>query len=397
MSTAADIVICGSGIIGLTLARQLASEGRRDILVIDKEPAIGAHASGRNSGVLHAGVYYDPGTMKAKACQAGNRLMKAYCREHNLPLNENRKVIVARNEAEWPALDMLFERAKANGANVEMIDEDDLAHAEPLARTTGKAMLSHDTAVVDPKAILAQLEEDCRQSGAIRFDLCAGFEKRESNTSVRTSNGVVEYRWFINTAGAWSDRIAHAFDIGRDYKMLPFKGTYRELIGPKADLVRGSIYPVPDIRNPFLGVHFTRGIHGKVGLGPTAIPAFGRAHYGALEGVDSEAFSILFRDAVLFVTNPKFRRVAMTEPRKYLSRCFYEDARQLVKELEPRDIGPSPKCGVRPQLVNWKTRELVMDFMVENGENSTHVLNAISPAFTCSMDIAKKLSPMIPG
>ena len=156
-------------------------------------------------------------------------------------------------------------------------------------------------------------------------------------------------------------------------------------------MVRGSIYPVPDIRNPFLGIHFTRNVHGEVYLGPTAIPALGRENYGIIQGIDAEGFKIIYRDAVLFFANPKFRDVALREPRKYLSQFFFSSAAELVKQLDPADIEPAEKVGIRAQLVDWENKELVMDFLVVHEGNSIHVLNPVSPAFTSSMDLAQKL------
>jgi L-2-hydroxyglutarate oxidase LhgO len=153
--------------------------------------------------------------------------------------------------------------------------------------------------------------------------------------------------------------------------------------------VRGNIYPVPDIRNPFLGVHFTRSAHGEVYVGPTAIPAAGRENYGILRGAGAEAFSILAQDATLFLRNARFRSVALTEPRKYVPAFFHRDAARLVKRYDPALFERAEKVGIRPQLVDWRTKELVMDFVVEARDASVHVLNPISPAFTCSMDLAR--------
>ena len=388
----AGIVICGAGIVGLTLARELVRRGHSDILILDKEPDIGRHASGRNSGVLHSGVYYSPGSLRAKSCLEGNRLMREYCREHGLPLKENGKVIVTQTEAELPALLELHRRATENGAQVELIDERALAEIEPLARTVGQALRVPQTAVVDPKAILAQLRRELTDSGKVQFLFMARFTGRPGPRQAETTAGRVSYGFFINAAGAHCDRVAHAFGVGRNYRLVPFKGIYRKLSGPRADLVHGSIYPVPDIRNPFLGVHFTRGVHDDVYLGPTAIPAFGRENYGILAGVDGEAPSILWRDTVLFAKNPKFRAVALEEPRKYFFRHFFNDARKLVKELDPTDVVPTHKAGIRPQLVDLGTHELVMDFLVERDQESLHVLNAISPAFTSSLFFARMLA-----
>jgi L-2-hydroxyglutarate oxidase LhgO len=192
----------------------------------------------------------------------------------------------------------------------------------------------------------------------------------------------------VNAAGAYCDRVAHLFGVGRQYRLIPFKGIYRKLRKGLSHTVRGNIYPVPDIRNPFLGVHFSRDIHGEVYLGPTAIPAFGRENYGIFSGIDREGVSIALSDAVLFFRNPKFRGVALREPRKYSSYAFFRDAARLVKVLSPSDIEPSEKVGIRAQLVDWRTKELVMDFQVIADGDAIHVLNPISPAFTSSMDIA---------
>ncbi|MBF0567365.1 MAG: L-2-hydroxyglutarate oxidase [Nitrospirae bacterium] len=385
----AEILICGAGIIGLTVARQLLKDGYKDIVIIEKEDAPGRHASGRNSGVLHAGVYYMPDTLRAKSCLRGNMLMKEYCRERGLPLFESGKVIVAKNETEIPILKELLKRATANGARVELIDERQLNEIEPAAKTCATALYSYDTAVVDPKAVLMALYDDLLKTGKVTIIKNTQFKGVRGSATCMTTNGAIAFGTFINAAGAYSDKVAHAFGVGSQYSLVPFKGIYRKLRPDSVSMIRGSIYPVPDIRNPFLGVHFTRGIDGSVYLGPTAIPALGRENYGILKGIDSEALEILRRELVLFSENPKFREVAFTEPKKYLFKYFFEDARVLVKDLEPKDVVPSDKAGVRPQLVDWKTKELVTDFIVVKDGNSVHVLNSISPAFTSSMDFAR--------
>ncbi len=204
-----------------------------------------------------------------------------------------------------------------------------------------------------------------------------------------TTKGDFRFDFFVNSAGAHADRVAHIFDLGRKYTILPFKGTYKKLRKEKSYLVKGNIYPVPDVRNPFLGVHFTRSYNGEVYIGPTAIPAFGRENYGILKGVDREALSILIKDIVLFFTNPKFRNVALTEPKKYLSEFFFKDIEPMIEGLSKEDILPSDKVGIRPQLVDWERKELVMDFLVLKDSNSIHILNAISPAFTSAFAFAE--------
>lgn len=373
------------------MARELLARGHKDILIIDKEDEVAKHASGRNSGVLHAGIYYAPGSLRAQSCLSGNFKMKAYCKEKGLPLLETGKVIVAKNESEISTLHELYARATANGAKVELIDEERLSQIEPNAKTCKEALFSHYTAVVDPRAVMKSLYNDLLQSGKVTFMLGTSFITARKNNIIVTDKGEISCGLFINAAGAYSDQVARPFGFGEGYQLIPFKGIYKKLKKNKADIIKGSIYPVPNIKNPFLGIHFTRSATGDVYLGPTAIPAFGRENYGILAGLDSEAFSIILRDAVLFMKNQKFRSIAFEEPRKYFFKCFFNDAKELVKELNPDDIESTPKVGIRPQLVDIKRNELVMDFLIESDNKSVHVLNAISPAFTGSMFFAEMI------
>jgi L-2-hydroxyglutarate oxidase len=385
-----EILIVGGGIIGLTLARELVKKGRSDVVVLEKEADLGKHASGRNSGVLHAGIYYSPDSAKARTCLAGNKLMRAYCREKGLPLVEAGKVVVARSEEELPTLDELHRRATANGARVRFVDVKELSAIEPVARTVGKALHSLDTAVVDPKLVLKSLRADLEAAG-VRIVTGTRFLSREGLDVAVTTAGRIRYGRVVNAAGAWCDTVARAFEVGEHYRLIPFKGIYRKLREGASYPVNGSIYPVPDIRNPFLGVHFTRSVHGDVYLGPTAIPALGRENYGLVRGAGGEAFAILASDARLFVSNPKFRTVALAEPRKYLPMFFHRDAAKLVTRYDPSLFVSAEKVGIRPQLVDWRTKELVMDFLVLAKDGSVHVMNPISPAFTSSMELARQV------
>ncbi len=334
-----DVLITGGGIIGLTIARELLKVGYDNIAILEKEKEIGKHASGRNSGVLHAGIYYSKASLKAQFCLQGNILMKEYCREKNIPLLETGKVIISRNKEEIPVLKELYQRALKNGAKAELIAETQLKTIEPYARTCELALFSPETAVVNPHKILVSIEKELIDSGKVRMLNGLEFMGINNNGEAITSNG--------------------------------------------------NIYPVPDIRNPFLGIHFTKVTDGTVYIGPTAIPAFGRENYEFLKGVDKELFEILLREGVLFFTNAGFRKVAVSEPGKYFLRSFFKEIKGMVHDLNIEDILPSNKSGIRPQLVNWKKNELVMDFVVLKHEKSIHILNAISPAFTSSMAFAE--------
>lgn len=384
-----EILIVGAGIVGLTLARELLEHGADNILIIEKEPVLGLHASGRNSGVLHAGIYYPPNTLKAQLCLKGNLLLQEYCIQKKLPLIKTGKVIVARDESEISTLLQLYDRAKQNGAQVEMIDEVQLATIEPNAKTVQQALYSHNTAIVDNKSILQALKEDLLQSKRVHFLFDTKLQSVINEFTVDTTKGNIRFKRLINTAGAHADTIAHLFDVGKDYYLIPFKGIYRKLIPQKSHLVNGNIYPIPNLGNPFLGVHFTKNVHGDAYVGPTAIPAFGRENYGIVRGIDRECFKIAFNELKLYFSNAEFRKVALSEPKKYVPSYFFRDAKKLVKELQANWLMSTTKVGIRPQLVSLRDKKLMMDFLVVKEKHTLHVLNAISPAFTSSMAFAK--------
>lgn len=393
----ATYVICGAGITGLAIAHELLQRGSEDILVIEKEAYPGAHASGRNSGVLHAGIYYTPDSLKAKFCVEGNRIMKAFCRAHNLTLVEAGKTIVMQTPEELDQLMELKKRADASGASTRIIESKDLAELEPYAYTADKAIYSPETANIDPRQILQKLTEVLLKSGKVRILYSTSFLNNKDSHTILTSQGSITFKKFINAAGAFADKVAHAFGLAKEYKIIPFKGTYKKIKQERGFLVQGNIYPVPDLRNPFLGVHLTRNTDGNVYVGPTAIPAFGRENYAFFSNLGLESLSILYRDAILLVLNDSFRYSAISELRKYNSQHFFEAAKILVPSLRLDDLEPAEKIGIRPQLVNWPQHKLVLDFVVLKDANSLHVLNAISPAFTTSMSFAQYAVDSIEG
>ncbi len=385
-------LIIGAGAVGLAMAKRLLDLGHQDVCILEKESRVGVHASGNNSGVLHAGVYYPSDTLKAKFCLEGNRRLKAYCHERGLPILACGKALVATQEADLATLDTLYARGTANGAKLEWLNQAELNKREPSARTFGdRALWVHDTAIVDPLSVVQSYAQDIERQGG-RILLNTKFLGRKDQTTILTSQGDMKFKILINCAGGYADQVAHAFGVGLDYRLIPFKGIYRKLVAPEGRCpVNGNIYPVPNIENPFLGVHFTRKINGDIYVGPTAIPALGPENYGILSGVGKEALGIISADVKLFFHNSKFRRVALTEPRKYLRHFLFQDAKKLVHQLEPSWLKPSHKVGIRPQLVDMKRHTLMMDFLVEKAANSVHILNAISPAFTCSLAFAESV------
>lgn len=397
-NTTSDFLVIGAGIIGITVALALKRRHGGRVLIVEKEPIAGYHASGRNSGVLHAGVYYKAGTLKARLCVEGNRAMRQYCRDRGIPTNVAGKVIVARAPNELPVLEELYQRAIANGVTVSWLDEQALADVEPSARTCQKALYVQGTEVVDPREVVRRLAADAQQAG-IDFKLGCAWEGPVAPGKEMTSQGSIAYGHLVNCAGAYADKVAHAHDVGTDYHILPFRGGYYWLTSDSSVKVRGNIYPVPDLRNPFLGVHFTARPDGRVTVGPTALPLAGREQYHGLSGVSIRdglhMAGFLFR---LFSRNvDHFRGLALNELMKLNQGGFYREAQSLVRGLRFNDLVRGKESGIRAQLSNRKTGVLVDDFLLAKGKDSTHVLNAVSPAFTSSLPFAEYVVDCMQG
>ena len=384
-----DFVVIGAGVIGVSIARELKRRHGGHVLVIEKEDSAGRHASGRNSGVLHTGVYYTAGSLKARLCVEGNRRMREYCLTNRIPMVDKGKVIVTRHEGELPALRELHKRSQANGVRVSLIDEQALHEIEPCAKTVGQALFVQDTAVINPQKVMeAMVAEAAREGVEFRYGCAWGGARRDG--VVETSQGQIAYGHLVNCAGLFADRVAHAYGVGRQYRILPFRGQFY-LLRPQSKVrVNGNIYPVPDLRNPFLGVHFTRRPEGEVTVGPSALPLLGREQYRGLRGANmSDSAAMVRYLARLFGRNlDHFRSIAWKEAVKMSRLGFYREAVGLADGLELRDLLPGKEPGIRAQLVNTGTAELLSDFVIEHGPQSTHVLNAVSPAFTSSLPFA---------
>ncbi len=384
-----DYVIIGSGIMGLSVAAALRKvRPAASILIIDKEDAEARHASGRNSGVLHAGFYYTADSLKAKFTVEGNRAMKAYVKSKGLAINGCGKLVVAQNEHELGQLDVLLKRGQANGANVRLVDEKEASAIEPNVKTYKKALYSPDTASIDPKEVCAAMAADLSQAG-IKFQYRARYVGHANNV-VETTNGNFEGAKIINCGGLHADKIAHDFGFGKKYTMIPFKGLYLKYTKNKTD-VKVHIYPVPNLKNPFLGVHFTKTVRGDIKIGPTAIPAFWRENYHALERFHPvELAEVLYYEAKLYLTNAfNFRSLAHEEMQKYNKDYFISLSRAMVQDIDPQGFTEWTEPGIRAQLLNKETMALVQDFVVEADQKSVHVLNAVSPAFTCAFPFAR--------
>ncbi len=383
-----DILIVGGGIIGLSIAREIYNRHPDlKITLIEKEDTVACHASGRNSGVLHAGFYYTPDSLKSRFTVEGNKLLTDYCLKNNLSINRCGKVVVAKDEKELNSIFELKRRGDTNGVDLELIDEKRLEELEPNARTFDKALYSPTTSVVNPKEVAGHIADTLKEKVNILFN--EKFIKRDDTNTVSTNTHKIKFKHLINSAGLYADKIAHRFGIGQKYTLIPFKGLYMEY--KDSNLIHKHIYPVPNLKNPFLGVHFTITISGKVKIGPTAIPAFWRENYEGVSNFNlNEFLEVLFHEAKLFFTNAfNFRSLTFEEFKKYYRNYFIQQATHLVKRIDTNKFGNYLTPGIRAQLLDKEEMKLVMDFVVEHGENSTHVLNAVSPAFTSAFSFSK--------
>jgi L-2-hydroxyglutarate oxidase LhgO len=386
-----DIAVIGGGIVGLALADAwLARHPGSSVLVLDKEERLAEHASGRNSGVMHAGFYYAPDSLKAQLTRRGNQMLKAFCAERGVPVRETGKVVVTTSAEQLTSLDELYSRGQTNGVPLEMVDEAALREIEPLARTHERALWSPSTAVADPVAVVEALAARVRERGG---EVRLGTPLIEAGPGwVRTPYQRIEVGHTINAAGLYADRVAHWFGVGEDYAMLPFKGLYWYSSWPAGRLQR-HVYPVPDPRNPFLGVHLTVTVDGRTKVGPTAIPSLWREDYAGLRGIKPREFAKIARLYPRFLrsTHHDVPGLVRSEVPKYSRRYLVGQASALVPSVSTEDFRERGRVGVRAQLLHVPTGRLEMDFVVEPGERSTHVLNAVSPAWTSSLAMAERI------
>ncbi len=384
-----DFLVVGGGVVGLTIALELRRRyPDSSVTVVEKDARWGMHASTRNSGVLHAGFYYGADTLKARLTVEGNRRLTEYCLERGLAVNQCGKLVVAKDESELPGLDELARRGQTNGVRLEPIDEAEVRALEPNARTFERALFSPTTSSVDPRQVVDAYVADARDR-SIRLLGGNGYRGR-NGSDVILDDGVVAAGYVVNAAGLYADRIARDFGFGERYAVLPFKGLYLYQ-DPGPQLVRTHIYPVPDLNYPWLGVHLTVTVRGEVKIGPTATPAFWREHYRGVQNFRlAECVEILWREAGLFLKNEfDFRRVAFRELQKYSRSRLVQMSTDLAKGVSRRQFRRWGPAGIRAQLVNVVERRLEMDFQLEGDDRSFHVLNAVSPAFTCALSFAE--------
>jgi L-2-hydroxyglutarate oxidase LhgO len=388
-----DFTIVGGGIVGLATAREmLRRRPGATLSVIEKEPSIGEHQTGHNSGVIHSGIYYTPGSLKARLCVAGAQEMMRYCDEKEIHWKRCGKVIVATHDAELPRLQALYERGMENGVpGLRMIEADELREREPYVRGV-RALWSPNTAIVDYLRVALSFADDIREMGGeIRTNHeVLDIRRGADSTLLSTTGGDIEARLVITCAGLQADRVARMTGAPKEPRIVPFRGDYYILRPERRYLVNSNIYPVPDPRFPFLGVHFTPRMNGDVWLGPNAVLAFAREGY--------HFSTVRLRDMADLVTNAGFRsfarqhwRTGVSEMARDLSRTrFLESLQAYIPELTAEDLIPGPG-GVRAQALSPEGK-LVDDFVINRGRNILHVRNAPSPAATSSLQIAKLIA-----
>lgn len=384
-----DFAIIGAGIVGLAVGIEILKKSPdARVAIFEKESAAGLHASGRNSGVVHAGFYYSPDSLKAQLTRDGNALLKEFAIENNVFLRETGKVVVAQKESEIPLIQELKRRGDANGVDVEIVTQSELADLEPRAITTEVALWSPSTAVGDPvKMTAAFVAKFTSLGGQILYDTKV---EKVFLDRLNTEAGTFGYRHLVNAAGLYADKIGRQLGFSLRYTMLPFIGLYHYAPKLKGSLQR-HIYPVPDPRNPFLGVHLTTTVDGSVKVGPTAIPILSREQYSALEGFSLPELAGILGVYPKFMLSPHHDvwSLLKTELPKLSRNHLVKQAGLLANGFKPYDFTLKGKPGIRAQLFDLENRKLEMDFVIEGDSKSTHILNAVSPAWTSSISFAK--------
>lgn len=391
-----DFAIVGGGIVGLSTAMALSQRfPAAKIVLLEKENLLAAHQTGNNSGVIHSGIYYKPGSFKAKFCREGNRSMVTFCQEHGIDYEVCGKVIVATDLEELPLLDNLYQRGLDNGIEVAKLTREEVREIEPHVNCL-RGIFVKSTGIVNYKQVCAKYAELAKDRGTELYlnQKVKGIKETKEGYVIETNRGELSTRFLINCAGLFSDRLAKLAGVNPPAKIVPFRGEYYELTPEKRYLVKNLIYPVPNPNFPFLGVHFTRMIDGSVHAGPNAVLSFKR------EGYLKTDFD--FRDLLETMTYPGFWRLSAQHAnsglqemiRSWSKAAFVRSLQRLIPEVRPEDVIPT-HAGVRAQALS-SNGKLVDDFLIINRPKALHVCNAPSPAATSSLEIGRAIAAQVP-
>jgi len=388
-----DFAIIGSGIIGLTLAFKLKQKfNNSKIAIFEKEPNSISHGSGRNSGVLHSGIYYEPGSLRANLCVTGVKELKEYIKSENLWINECGKLLLPTSEYSYSNLENLFNRAKKNGVEINKIKNEEIKRIEPNTNCQFEYGLHVPfTSVADPKEVSRSLIENLKKMN-VEINYNSKILKI-SEQKLFTQNYTIEAGHIFNCAGLFADEIAKNSNLEFRYSFLPFKGKYWKITN-KSFKLNHLVYPIPDLRYPFLGLHSSHNRHGDFYIGPSSTPVFGREQYNGILGDNlKESISLIFNFSKKIIFNEnKLRTLALQELSLLTKRGFFNQIKKMFNNINPDDLELSDqKVGIRSQIFDPQSKNLVNDFVVINQKNTTHVLNAISPAWSASFAFADHL------
>ena len=394
MPTSYDVAIIGGGIVGTATAMALVSKPGRSVVVLEAEDHLAAHQTGHNSGVIHSGLYYKPGSLKANNCVAGREAMYRFCAEHGLPHERCGKIVVATMEEELPRLASLEQRGGANGLEgMKRLTPDEIREHEPHVTGIAGLWVPH-TGIVDYTAVTERFAQIVREAGSeIRLNARVTSVRRDGNELVlETASGELRAKNLINCAGLQSDRIARMCGVEPGVKIVPFRGEYYEIAPARHHLIRNLVYPVPDPQFPFLGVHFTRMVKGGVEAGPNAVLAFRREGYSKTSFSLRDTFETFTYGGALKMFSKHWKMGVGEFHRSFNKKAFLKALQRLLPELQMEDLAPGG-AGVRAQAVT-PDGGLVDDFKIVEADRMIHVLNAPSPAATASISIGQAIAQM---
>ena len=391
-----DIGVIGGGIIGLATAMTLTHQfPHYKVAVLEKELEVARHQTGHNSGVIHAGIYYAQGTKKASFCSEGSKMLRRFCDEHGIEYRMCGKLIVATEESELPRLQELHAQGMANGAQgLELVSAERIREMEPNAAGI-RAIFSPNTGIVDYSGVARTLASQVLESGGDLYTDTALLDvtERDGTQYLETSKGEIPAKYVVNCAGLQADTVAQRMGLNTGLRIIPFRGEYFTLKAKRSHVVNGLIYPVPNPKLPFLGVHFTKRVDGSVEAGPNAVLAFAREGYGKTDFDPREVLGILSYPGFWRISLAHWKTGLKEQYRSWVKRSFVRSLQTLVPEIEAGDLG-EPGAGVRAQAVA-RNGELLHDFSIVETERSIHVLNAPSPAATACLAIGKHIAQLV--